>query len=323
MRNDCTLVQYIGELCRYLVNSPPHPNETKHRLRLACGNGLRPDIWDEFKTRFRIPLILEFYAATEGNVMMFNFDGKPGAIGRMPWFIENRFPVALVRFDVEKEQPVRDAEGFCIKCDPDEIGEAIGKIVNDPEKPSGRFEGYARKEESEKKILRDVFERDDAWFRTGDLMRKDENGYFYFRRPDRRHLPLEGRKRLHHGSRRSASTPFPASRDANVYGVGVSGQEGRAGMAAIVCDSICDLPALYTTSCRSPAGLCAARLPAHPQQHRDHRHLQAEEARPGGARDTIRRAFPIRFTSTTGRCALSFRSTRRITTGSIPEQIRL
>src|SRR5204863_42980 len=131
-------------------------------LRLACGNGLRPDIWDEFKTRFKIPLILEFYAATEGNVMMFNFEGKHGAIGRLPWFIENRFPVALVRFDVEKEQPVRDADGFCVKCDTDEPGEAIGKILNDPEKPSNRFEGYARKEESEKKILRNVFERGDA-----------------------------------------------------------------------------------------------------------------------------------------------------------------
>lgn len=245
VRHDCTLVQYIGELCRYLVNSPPHPNETKHRLRLACGNGLRPDIWDEFKTRFRIPLILEFYAATEGNVMMFNFEGKPGAIGRLPWFIESRFPVALVRFDVEKEQPVRDTDGFCIKCDPDEIGEAIGKIVNDPEKPSNRFEGYARKEESEKKILRNVFEAGDSWFRTGDLMRKDRNGYFFFADRIGDTFRWKG-ENVSTTEVTEAINTFPGIKDANVYGVNVPGQEGRAGMAVIVCDKGCDLPALYT-----------------------------------------------------------------------------
>ena len=282
VRNDCTLVQYIGELCRYLVNSPPHPNETKHRLRLACGNGLRPDIWDEFKTRFKIPLILEFYAATEGNVMMFNFEGKEGAIGRLPWFIESRFPVALVKFDVEKEQPVRNAEGFCIKCDVDEIGEAIGKIVNDPEKPSNRFEGYARAEESEKKILRNVFERDDAWFRTGDLMRKDANGYFFFADRIGDTFRWKG-ENVSTTEVTEAINTFPGIKDANVYGVGVPGNEGRAGMAAIVCDKRMRPAAALRASLRPPAGLCAAGLPAHPQEHRDHGDLQAEEDRSGGA----------------------------------------
>lgn len=244
VRYDCTLVQYIGELCRYLVNSPPHPSETNHRVRIACGNGLRPDIWDEFKTRFKIPLILEFYAATEGNVMMFNFEGKHGAIGRLPWFIEGRFPVALVKFDVEKEQPVRTAEGFCIKCDVDEIGEAIGKIVNDPEKPSGRFEGYARKEESEKKILRNVFARDDAWFRTGDLMRKDANGYFFFADRIGDTFRWKG-ENVSTTEVTEAINTFPGIKDANVYGVGVPGNEGRAGMAVVVCEKECDLPRLY------------------------------------------------------------------------------
>ena len=244
VRHDCTLIQYIGELCRYLVNSPPHPNETKHRVRIACGNGLRPDIWDEFKTRFKIPLILEFYAATEGNVMMFNFEGKHGAIGRLPWFIESRFPVALVKFDVEKEQPVRNAEGFCLKCDVDEIGEAIGKIVNDPEKPSNRFEGYARAEESEKKILRNVFERDDAWFRTGDLMRKDENGYFFFADRIGDTFRWKG-ENVSTTEVAEALNTFPGITDATVYGVHVPGNEGRAGMAAIVCENECDLPRLY------------------------------------------------------------------------------
>ena len=87
--------------------------------------------------------ILEFYAATEGNVSLFNFDGKEGAVGRVPWFVAGRFPTKIVRFDVERQQPVRNAEGFCIECDADEPGEVIGKILKDPSKPGQRFEGYA------------------------------------------------------------------------------------------------------------------------------------------------------------------------------------
>jgi fatty-acyl-CoA synthase len=242
-RYECTLFQYIGELCRYLVNSPPHPKETSHRLRLACGNGLRPDIWDEFKTRFRIPLILEFYAATEGNVLLFNFEGKSGAIGRLPWFLAWRFPVELVKFDVEAEQPIRDANGHCIVCAPDEIGEAIGKIVVDPSRPSGRFEGYANKQEDEKKILRNVFENGDAWFRTGDLMRRDKDGYYYFvdrigdtfRWSGENVSTTEVAEAINH---------FPGIADTTVYGVHIPNRDGRAGMAAIVCGE-CDLMGLY------------------------------------------------------------------------------
>ena len=92
---DCTLFQYIGELCRYLVHTPFRPRETDHRIRLCCGNGLRPDVWNDFKSRFRIPQILEFYAATEGNVALYNVEGKPGAIGRIPPFLGHRFPVDI------------------------------------------------------------------------------------------------------------------------------------------------------------------------------------------------------------------------------------
>ena len=243
VKHDCTMMQYIGELCRYLVNAPPNPNETKHKLRLACGNGLRPDIWDEFKTRFRIPLILEFYAATEGNVMMFNFEGKTGAVGRLPWFLEHRFPTALVKFDVEAEQPERNAEGFCIPCGPNDVGEAIGKIVNDANKPGNRFEGYARREDTEKKILRHVFAPNDIWFRTGDLMRKDENGYFYFVDRIGDTFRWKG-ENVSTSEVAEAINRFPGIADTNVYGVHVPGREGRAGMAAIVCHD-CDLPALY------------------------------------------------------------------------------
>jgi fatty-acyl-CoA synthase len=244
VRFECTLFQYIGELCRYLVHSPPNINETRHRIRLACGNGLRPDLWDEFKHRFHIPTILEFYAATEGNVNIFNFEGKPGAVGRIPWFVAHRFPTAVVRFDVERQQPVRNAEGFCIPCAPNEPGEVIGEIINQASKPGNRFEGYAATAENEKKILRDVFKKGDAWFRTGDLMRKDTNGYFYF-------IDRIGDTFRWKGENVSTSEVaeviniFPGLNDANVYGVQITGREGRAGMVAIVCENNCDLAALH------------------------------------------------------------------------------
>jgi len=244
VRHDCTLFQYIGELCRYLVNSPPHPNERKHWLRLCCGNGLRPDIWNEFKARFAIPRIVEFYGATEGNVMLFNFEGHPGAVGRIPWFVARRFPVRIVKLDAETQAPVRDARGFCVRCAPDEIGETIGRIVNDPAAPSSRFEGYADAKDNEAKILRNAFERGDAWFRTGDLMRQDADGYFYF-------VDRVGDTFRWKGENVSttqvceALTVFPGITDACVYGVPIPGYEGRAGMAAMVCGDDLDLAALH------------------------------------------------------------------------------
>jgi fatty-acyl-CoA synthase len=245
VRHECTLFQYIGELCRYLVHSPPNPNETRHRLRMACGNGLRPDLWEEFKTRFRIPHILEFYGATEGNVNIFNFEGKQGAVGRVPWFVAHRFPIAVVRFDVEHQQPVRNPEGFCERCDPNEPGEVIGRIVNDPARPGNRFEGYAAANQNENKILHNVFEKGDAWFRTGDLMRKDERGYFYFVDRVGDTFRWKG-ENVSTSEVAEAINSFPGIADANVYGVTVVGRDGRAGMAAIVCDGQCDLGALHT-----------------------------------------------------------------------------
>ncbi|HLH97621.1 MAG TPA: long-chain-acyl-CoA synthetase [Xanthobacteraceae bacterium] len=241
-RWDCTIFQYIGEFCRYLLNSPPQGNETVHRLRLACGNGLRPDIWHDFKQRFGLPHILEFYAATEGNVTLFNFEDREGAVGRIPWFLERRFPTKIVRIDIDTQQPVRSAEGRCVECDPEEVGEVIGKIVNDASKPSARFEGYASQAETEKKILRDAFVKGDSWFRTGDLMRKDADGYFYF-------VDRIGDTFRWKGENVSTTeveetiSQFPGVAESNVYGVSIPGRDGRAGMAALVVDSAFDLSA--------------------------------------------------------------------------------
>ncbi len=243
VRHECTAFLYIGELCRYLLNSPTHPQETKHKLRLACGNGLRPDIWADFQRRFRIPKILEWYAATEGNCVFFNFDGKIGAVGRIPSFMKRRFFIEVVRFDIETDEPVRGSDGFCIKCVPGEVGEAISKIVNDSKRPSQRFEGYADATATDRKILRDVFEKGDRWFRSGDLMRKDALGYHYFIDRIGDTFRWKG-ENVATSEVSEAITVFPGIKEANVYGVRVPGAEGRVGMAALVTEDELDLDGL-------------------------------------------------------------------------------
>jgi fatty-acyl-CoA synthase len=231
-RWECTLFQYIGELCRYLLNAPVQSHETQHRLRLCCGNGLQPDIWNRFKERFRIPQVLEFYAATEGNVSLVNVEGKPGSIGRIPPYLAHRFAIELVRFDYETEQPLRDELGYCIRCNQDETGEAIGKLSG----TGGRgsiFEGYSSPEETETKIIRNAFEPGDAWYRTGDLMRRDVQGYFYF--VDR--IGDTFRWKGENVATSEIATILrllPSIVEATVYGVPVPGHEGKACMAAVV-----------------------------------------------------------------------------------------
>lgn len=235
IRWDCTLFQYIGELCRYLLHKEPSPHETRHRIRMACGNGLRPDVWRDFQSRFQIPRIFEFYAATEGAVSLFNVEGEAGAIGRIPSYLAHRSPAVLVKYDLEKEALVRDGQGFCIPCAPNEAGEAIGPLRIGPSHVGSRFEGYTDGEASEKKIIRSVFDTGDAWFRTGDLMRKDERGFFYF--VDRIGDTFRWKGENVAASEVSeAISAFPGVKLANVYGVAIPGADGRAGMAALVLD---------------------------------------------------------------------------------------
>ncbi|HTR16708.1 MAG TPA: long-chain-acyl-CoA synthetase [Acetobacteraceae bacterium] len=249
---DCTVFQYIGELCRYLLASPPHPRETAHRLRLCCGNGLRGDVWEAFRQRFRIPRILEFYAATEGNVSLYNCTGRPGAIGHIPAFLAHRFPVALVRCDAETGEPLRGPDGLCIACRPDEVGEALGKIGGEGDRNGRPFEGYTDGRASDAKVLRDVFARGDAWFRTGDLMRRDATGFYYF--VDRLGDTFRWKgENVATEEVAQALRSFPGVADAVVYGVKIPGMEGRAGMAAITVSAGFEPAALYRH--------LAARLP--------------------------------------------------------------
>jgi fatty-acyl-CoA synthase len=243
VRWDCNLFPYIGELCRFLLETEPSADESAHRIRMACGNGLRADIWTSFQKRFRIPRILEFYAATEGTVSLFNVEGVPGSIGRTPAYLAHRSSFALVKFDVATEAPVHDEQGFCIRCAPGETGEAIGALFQNAADFNARFEGYTVRADSEKKILRGVFHSSDAWFRTGDLMRMDRNGFFYFVDRIGDTFRWKG-ENVATSEVAAALCEFPGVRQAEVYGVEIPGTDGRAGMAAIVGSPELDLAAL-------------------------------------------------------------------------------
>jgi fatty-acyl-CoA synthase len=253
VRWDCTLFQYIGELCRYLLKAPTSEFESRHRLRLACGNGLRGDIWQAFQARFSIPQILEFYAATEGNFSLYNVEGKPGAIGRIPPLLAHRFPATIVRVDQELGVPVRTADGLCVACARGEVGEAIGRIGT-ADGGGGRFEGYTNAAETEKKILRDVLVKGDAWFRTGDLMMLDEAGFFHFVDRVGDTFRWKG-ENVATSEVNEAVVDCPGVTDATTYGVEVRGADGRAGMTAIVVDDRFDL--------RELGDHLARRLPAY------------------------------------------------------------
>jgi fatty-acyl-CoA synthase len=246
-----TMLVYIGELGRYLMNQPPSALERSHGIVKGFGNGLRADVWREFVARTGIRRLVEFYGSTEGNVSYFNLDGRTGAVGRAPPLLRSRIKSRIVRFDVETEAPVRGADGLCIEAGVDEPGEAIGPIS---EEGRQRFDGYHDENQTRKKILRDVFEKGDAWFRTGDLLKRDREGYIYFvdRIGDTFRWKSEN---VSTGEVEAALGSLAGIAHAVVYGVTVPGYDGRAGMAALTLSQEVDFKAL--------AARLRERLPAY------------------------------------------------------------
>ena len=236
-----TMFAYVGELCRYLVNQPERPDERRHTLRLAFGNGLRGEVWEAMAARFAIPRVLEFYGATEGNVSLINFDGRVGAVGRVPKALRRRFNVRLAAHDFETGEVLRDARGLAMPVRPGEVGEMLGAI--DPAQARHSFAGYADRAATERKVLHDVVVKGDAWFRTGDLMRQDADGYFYFVDRVGDTFRWKG-ENVSTGEVEASLARVPGVEQANVYGVQVAGLEGRAGMAALVVGPTFDLAAL-------------------------------------------------------------------------------
>lgn len=245
--HQATIIQYVGETCRYLLSAPPVIDpvtgdnlDRSHRVRIAFGNGLRPDVWNRFKERFGIDTIAEFYGATEGAFATWNLsrnDFSVGAIGRNGWFYDLalRASVVTVEIDHETDLPRRDEKsGFCRQVARGEPGELMFALP--PDDVQKRFQGYyGDTEATSKKIMRHVFKKGDAWFRTGDVVRWDRDGRMYF--TDR--IGDTFRWKSENVSTAEVAHVLglhPGVHEANVYGVQVPHHEGRAGCAAVVLD---------------------------------------------------------------------------------------
>ena len=222
LRYDATAFVYIGEVCRYLLNQPEKDSDRKHKVRVIAGNGLRPDIWDEFSERFGISRICEFYAASEGNTAFMNVFNMPKTAGMSPT------PVAFVEYDPESGDPVRDDNGRVKKVADGKPGLLLSKVTS-----FMPFDGYTDKDATEKKLVRDAFKKGDTWFNTGDLMRPQGMAHAAF--TDRLGDTFRWK------GENVATTDVEAAVDhdenvdeVTVYGVEVPGTDGRAGMAAIV-----------------------------------------------------------------------------------------
>lgn len=219
--NRATAFCYIGELCRYLLRAEPKPAEREHRVRAVVGNGLRPDIWDEFKNRFRIEHICEFYGASEGNLIFVNGLNLDRTAGLCP------LPFAVVEYDPDTEEAVRDAKGRMRRVKTGGVGLLLNKITK-----FAPYEGYTDAGATEKKILHDVFKKGDAWFNTGDLVRAQGWGHIAF--VDRLGDTFRWKgENVATTEVENALNAHPDIEESVVYGVAVPGNDGRAGMAAI------------------------------------------------------------------------------------------
>ncbi|KAK2587571.1 hypothetical protein KPH14_003699 [Odynerus spinipes] len=225
----CTVAQYIGEMCRYILAVPPKPEDRQHNLRMIFGNGLRPQIWRDFVTRFNIPQVVEFYGATEGNANIVNIDNTVGAIGFMSRIIPSVYPISIIKVNAEGE-PIRDAKGLCQVCGPDEPGVFVGKII--PNNPTRAFLGYVDQKASKSKVVYDVFTKGDSAFLSGDILVADELGYLYFKDRTGDTFRWKG-ENVSTSEVEGIISNLVNYKDCIVYGVEVHGAEGRAGMAAI------------------------------------------------------------------------------------------
>uniref|UniRef100_A0A7N8WL34 long-chain-fatty-acid--CoA ligase n=1 Tax=Mastacembelus armatus TaxID=205130 RepID=A0A7N8WL34_9TELE len=220
-----TVMQYIGETMRYLCNTPKKDNEKNHRVRIAIGNGVRTDVWSEFLSRFGDIKVRELYAATEGNIGFINYTSKIGVVGRVNFVHKFFFPYTLIKFDIEKEEPVRNSQGLCIEA---ARGLLVGRITQ-----RSPFIGYAgNQQQTEKKRLRDVLKKGDLYFNTGDLLQFDHENFVYFQDRVGDTFRWKG-ENVATSEVADILTMALCIFEANVYGVKVEGHEGRIGMAAV------------------------------------------------------------------------------------------
>ncbi|MBH04269.1 MAG: long-chain-acyl-CoA synthetase [Xanthomonadales bacterium] len=219
--HDATVFSYIGELCRYLLSAEPGPGDRAHRVRAVIGNGLRPDIWDEFKARFQIGRICEFYGASEGNLIFVNGFNMERTAGFCP------LPFAVVAYDTDTEKPATDSQGKMQEVDKGEVGLLLNKVTD-----FAPFEGYTDEAAGEAKLYRGVFSKDDCYFDTGDLVRRQGMRHIAF--ADRLGDTFRWKgENVATTQVENAVNAFDGVEESVVYGVEVPGADGRAGMAAI------------------------------------------------------------------------------------------
>ena len=218
---DASAIGYVGELCRYLMDAPPSDLEKGHRVTKMIGNGMRPNIWDKFKERFGIEEVLELYASSEGNVgfsNVFNFDNT---VGFSPT------PYAVIQFDKEKNEPIRNKKGWCIKVKKGEVGLLVGKITR-----RSPFDGYTDPEKNKSVIIKDMFKHGDAYFNTGDLVR--DIGFRHAQFVDRLGDTFRWKgENVSTTEVENMVSEYSKISEAVVYGVEIPNTNGRAGMAAI------------------------------------------------------------------------------------------
>lgn len=230
------IIQYVGELCRYLLNAPPSPLDKAHNVKMAWGNGMRPDVWEAFRERFGIPIINELYAATDGLGATFNENHGPfskHAIGvrGLIWYLRNGKNEARVKMDVDTEEIMRDENGFAIRAGVNEPGQVIHKL--DPAMLATAPKYFKNDTAAAKRRISDVFKKGDLWFLSGDMMRQDRNGRVYF--VDR--LGDTFRWKSENVSTNEVADvlgQYPQIAETNVYGVQVPNADGRCGAACFV-----------------------------------------------------------------------------------------
>jgi len=227
---DCTIFNYIGETCRYLLAQPSRDSDKQHKIRFCTGNGLRGSIWKEFQSRFNLSAVKEFYGATEGNASMMNCTGYPGAVGYMPPFLTFAIPTKIIRVDKETGEIIRGPDGLAIDSKPGEPGELVSMIKNQATK---QFDGYVNKEATKKKIAYDIFSKGDSAFISGDIFTRDEYGYHYFQDRTGDTFRWKG-ENVSTNEVEGVISKSVKLNDVCVYGVEVNGIEGKAGMACIV-----------------------------------------------------------------------------------------
>ncbi|MGH8530340.1 MAG: long-chain-acyl-CoA synthetase [Nevskiales bacterium] len=219
--HDATAFCYIGELCRYLLNQPATKRDREHRVRIVVGNGLRPEIWDDFQQRFGIAHIAEFYGASESNLAFVNGFGLSRTAGFCP------LPYAVVEFDAEHEQPARGPDGLMRKVAKGGVGLLICQIT-----PRAPFDGYTDQKASEAKLFHDVFKPGDHWYNSGDLVR--DQGFKHIQFIDRVGDTFRWKgENVATTEVEGALNQHAEVEQAVVYGVQIQGCDGRAGMAAL------------------------------------------------------------------------------------------